>query len=91
MKINFKVRFKNPVFKVQLALSVLMPILTYFGLTLDQLTTWGILFDVLFDAIKNPYVLGTIGVSVWSTLNDPTTKGISDSKQALTYNKPKNK
>lgn len=28
-------------------------------------------------------------VSVWNAINDPTTEGDSDSKQALTYNTPK--
>lgn len=89
-KLNLKVRLKNPVFIVQLALSILMPILAYFGLTVDQLTSWIVLIDLLWDAIQNPFVVGTIITSVWATLNDPTTNGlISDSKQALTYTEPK--
>lgn len=88
-KINWKVRFKNPVFVLQVGLSILMPILTYFGLTLDQLVTWEILFNVLFEALKNPFVLGTIGVSLWNALNDPTTTGIvTDSSRSLKYNRP---
>lgn len=90
MKINWKVRFKNPVFVFQFLLSILLPILTYFGLTVDQLTSWDVLFNVLFEAIKNPFVVGTIIVSVWNALNDPTTKGlISDSDNALNYKNPK--
>lgn len=88
--LNLKVRFKNPVFIIQLGLSVLMPILTYFGLTIEQLTSWVVLIDLLWQAIQNPFVLGTIFASIWATLNDPTTKGlISDSQQALTYTEPK--
>ena len=89
-KLNLRVRLKNPVFVVQLLLSIMMPILAYFGLTVDQLTSWAILINVLWEAIKNPFVVGTIFTSVWASLNDPTTSGlISDSKQALTYDKPK--
>ena len=87
--INLKVRFKNPVFIAQLALSVLTPILAYAGLTLADMTTWSALGQVLIDAIKNPYVLGLVVVSVWNALNDPTTAGLKDSAQAMTYNAPK--
>ena len=46
--------------------------------------------QILLGAIKNPYVLGMVMVSVWNALNDPTTAGIGDSKQAMTYDEPKN-
>ena len=87
--INLKVRFKNPVFIAQLFLSVLTPVLAYAGLTVADLTTWSALGQVLIDAIMNPYVLGLVVVSVWNALNDPTTKGLSDSAQAMTYDAPK--
>ena len=89
MKINWKVRFKNPMFYVQLVLSVLTPILSYLGLTAIDLTTWAKLGDVLLQAISNPYVLSLVLVSVYNALIDPTTKGIGDSENALTYEKPK--
>lgn len=87
--INWKVRFKNPVFIANLLMSILLPILTYFGLTTKDLTTWSKLWEVLVDALSNPYVLGTIVISVWNAVNDPTTAGIKDSNEAMTYNKPK--
>ena len=37
---NIKVRVKNPVFWVQIFLSILTPILAYAGLTAQDLTTW---------------------------------------------------
>ena len=89
--INWKVRFKNPVFIVQLILAVLTPILAYAGLTLQDLTSWEALGNILLGAIKNPYVLGLIAVSVWNALNDPTTAGVQDSAQAMTYEIPKTK
>lgn len=91
MKINWTVRFKNPVFIFQVVLSILVPILAYFGLTFDQLTSWPTLFELIIEAVKNPYVVGLIIISVWNAINDPTVAGIGDSKQALTYKKPKNK
>ena len=89
MKINWKVRFKNPVFIGQLAMSVLLPILTYTGLTVQDMTTWAMLGKTLLQAVTNPYVLGLVMVSVWNALIDPTTKGVGDSANALTYTQPK--
>ena len=85
---NIKVRVKNPVFWVQILLSILTPILAYAGLTAQDLTTWDKLGEVLIMALSNPYVLGLVALSVWNALNDPTTKGITDSKRAMGYEKP---
>lgn len=86
--INWKIRFKNPVFIAQLVLSILTPILTYMGLTVQDMTSWAVLGNTLLSAISNPYVLGLIIVSLWNALNDPTTTGISDSTNAMTYDSP---
>lgn len=87
--INWKVRFKNPVFIAQFILAILTPILAYMGLTLADMTSWSALGDALFEAIKNPYVLGLVVISLWNAINDPTTKGVVDSDLAMTYEKPK--
>lgn len=89
MKINWKVRFKNPQFIVRLLLAIGLPILGYAGLSAEDITSWGTLFGTLFDAIKNPYVVGIVLVSVYNVVPDPTTAGVSDSKQALRYTYPK--
>lgn len=86
---NWKVRFKNPLFIAQMTLAVLTPILAYAGLTVKDLTTWQALGDLLIGALSNPYVLGLVVVSVFNAVTDPTTSGVKDSEQALTYTKPK--
>lgn len=86
---NWKVRFKNPLFIAQMILAVLTPILAYAGLTVKDLTTWQALGDLLIGALSNPYVLGLVVVSVFNAVTDPTTSGVADSDQALTYTKPK--
>lgn len=86
--INWKVRFRNPVFWAQMGLAFFMPILAYFGLTAQDLTTWGSVFNLLGDAIQNPYVVLTIAASMWNAVNDPTTPGIEDSARAKRYSKP---
>jgi len=88
---NLKVRFKNPIFIAQLILAILTPILAYAGLTMQDLTTWKTLGELLLNALSNPYVLGLIIISVWNALNDPTTEGVGDSDQALKYDIPKPK
>lgn len=88
MKINWKVRIKNPVFWWQLILAIILPILTYFGLTAQDLTSWKIIGEVFLQAIQNPYVLVMAALSAWNAINDPTTKGVSDSARAMTYKKP---
>lgn len=87
--INLKVRFKNPVFIAQLVMAIFLPILTYFGLTAEDMNSWSVLGKTLLDAISNPYVIATVVVSVWNAVNDPTTSGISDSDTAMTYTEPK--
>lgn len=86
---NWKVRFKNPLFIAQMILAVLTPILAYARLTVKDLTTWQALGDLLMGALSNPYVLGLVVVSVFNAVTDPTTSGVADSEQALTYTKPK--
>jgi phi LC3 family holin len=87
--VNLKVRFKNPVFIAQFILAILTPILAYAGLTVQDLSSWQVLGKILLEALGNPYVLGLIAISIWNALNDPTTAGIKDSKQAMTYESPK--
>ena len=89
MKINWKVRFKNPVFWVQVAVAVILPMLANLGLAWEDMTTWAALGGVLWESIKNPVIVVAVIVSVWNAVVDPTTAGIGDSSQALTYEKPK--
>ncbi|MDD6082237.1 MAG: phage holin family protein [Oscillospiraceae bacterium] len=89
--INFKVRFKNPVFIVQIILAVFTPLLAYANMSFEDINSWGALGALLLDAFKNPYILSIVAVSVFNAVNDPTTVGITDSKQALSYTVPKEK
>lgn len=78
MKINWKIRFENPVFIFQLILSVLLPILAYVGLSVEDVTSWQILAQLITDAVMNPYCLGLVVLSVYNTIVSPTSKGASD-------------
>lgn len=90
-KINWKVRFSknNILFIAQVIISVVIPILTYFGLQASDLTTWVKVWNTLIAAISNPYVVIMALVSFFNAVTDPTTKGIGDSTTALSYTEPK--
>ena len=87
-RINWKVRIKNPVFWVQAAIAVILPILTYFGLTWEDMTSWAAIGNLLLQAVKNPVVIAAVLASVWNAVNDPTTAGLKDSQRAMAYEKP---
>ena len=89
MKINWKVRIMNPQFWIMIFLAVASPVSVYFNVTGTNFTTWGNVFDLVLAIIQNPFVLFSIGVSVYNAVIDPTTKGMKDSPKALTYKKPK--
>lgn len=88
MKINWKVRFANPEFWKQIALAVFVPLLAYYGMMWDDMTTWAAIGELFAQAIQNPVVVLSVVVSIYNALIDPTTKGMSDSDRAMTYDKP---
>lgn len=87
--INWKVRLVNPVFWVQIVAAVVLPILAYLGLSWEDMTSWSALWGIFVEAVQNPVILASVVVSVWNAINDPTTKGLKDSAQAMTYTEPK--
>lgn len=88
MNINWRVRIKNPAFWVSIAIAIVTPMLAYFGLTAQDMTSWGAIWDVVVQAVSNPYVLLTVAVSVYNAIVDPTSTGVTDSSRALQYNAP---
>jgi phi LC3 family holin len=89
-KINWSVRFtlKNKAFLTRLALAISLPILTYFGLNFQDLTSWGAVFTLLGKFASNPYLIGVTIVNVINIVPDPTTAGFGDSQRALGYDEP---
>lgn len=82
--INWKVRIKNKLFWVTLIPAVLLltqVVAAVFGFTLDL----GELGNQLLTVVNAVFgVMAVLGV-----VTDPTTAGVSDSAQALTYDAPK--
>lgn len=83
MKINWKVRIKNKAFWVAIIPAVILliqSVVAVFGFTIDL----GDLGNRLLVVIESAFmVLAILGI-----VTDPTTIGVSDSEQALTYTKP---
>lgn len=92
MKINWKVRFNkaNIQFIVRFVAALLIPILAYMGLKMDDVTSWPMLGNILMDFISNPYLIALTFYSAFNVIPDPTTAGLSDSKLAMQYIKPRN-
>ena len=81
--INWKVRIKNKNFWIALipALIVLIQyIANLFGITLNL----NDMSEKILDVVNAVFVV----LSILGIVTDPTTEGIADSKQALTYIKP---
>ena len=89
MKINWTVRLKNVLWLCQIAVSILAPVLAYYGLSWQDMTSWSALLDIGKQAIQNPVVVSGIVVGIFNAITDPTTKGVGDSGLAMTYEEPK--
>lgn len=85
MNINLTVRFKNPWFWV----SLFGVILTAMGVSPEMFTSWETVANAFIELVRNPYMLGSVVVAVLGVFIDPTTKGVTDSEQAMTYTEPK--
>lgn len=92
-KINWRIRFtmQNKTFITRFVISVIVPVLVYYGIKAEDLTTWKSIFDLIVKAISNPFVVGTMIVNAINIIPDPTTQGLGDSVKALQYNEPKSK
>ena len=82
-KINWTIRKQNPMFYVQLVLSVFVPILAYLGINWSDVTTWDTFFQVILSAVSNPYCLSIVAVSIFNTIVDTSSYGVSDSNHVL--------
>ncbi|GGA30925.1 phage holin [Psychrobacillus lasiicapitis] len=89
MNINWKVRFKNKQFWLMVLLAITAPISAYYDVSGSDLTTWMSVWDLVVCIVSNPFVLFSIGVGIYNAIPDLTTVGVSDSPQALKYEKPK--
>lgn len=84
MMINWSVRIKNKNFwltAIPALLLLVQTVAALFGFTLDL----GEIGDKLLAVVNAVFAL----LAILGVVNDPTTKGLSDSEQARSYDKPK--
>lgn len=82
MKINLKVRMKNPLFWLTFIPAVITFVYTMFGL-------FGIVPPISEDALENGLTAIVTALTTLGVLVDPTTRGVNDSENAMSYAKPK--
>lgn len=84
--INWKVRIKNKNFWLAIIPAVLLLIqvvLQVFGIEVD----FGVLGQRLIAVVNAAFVV----LAIFGIVTDPTTQGVGDSQQAMTYEFPKTK
>ena len=69
-----KERFRNPYFWLGLG----GVIFTAMGVNPEILTSWELVTESIYNLLRNPFMLGSVGVAVLGVVVDPTTKGMKD-------------
>ena len=87
MNMNIKVRVRNPWFWV----GVVSVAITAIGVDPQTFTSWAAVWEGIKAVLSNPVQLVTMCLAVLSVFIDPTTAGVTDSENALTYTAPKKK
>ena len=81
MKINWKVRLKQPAFWI-----ATIPVVITFVYSVLALV--GIAPSITQDTVQNLFLALVAVLAQFGIVVDPTTKGVSDSDRAMKYNKP---
>lgn len=81
MKINWKVRVKQPAFWI-----ATIPVMITFAYSV--LAFAGFTPSITQDTVQNLFIALVALLAQFGIIVDPTTKGVSDSERAMTYDKP---
>lgn len=81
MKINWKVRLKQPAFWI-----ATIPVVITFVYSVLALV--GIAPSITQDTVQNLFLALVAVLAQFGIVVDPTTKGVSDSDRAMKYDKP---
>lgn len=81
MKINWKVRLKNPVFWLTVIPAVITFVYTVLGAV-------GVVPSLSEDVVVNIVTALISALTTVGVLVDPTTKGVGDSERAMGYDAP---
>ncbi len=81
MKINWKVRIKQPAFWI-----ATIPVMITF--VYSVLAFAGFTPSITQDTVQNLFIALVALLAQFGIIVDPTTKGVNDSDRAMTYDKP---
>ena len=81
MKINWKVRLKQPAFWI-----ATIPVVISFIYAILALV--GVVPSITEDIVQNAFIAIIAILAQFGIVVDPTTKGIGDSERAMNYDKP---
>ena len=81
MKLNLKVRMKNPIFWLTIIPAVIAFVYSIIGV-------FGIVPSISEDVVVNALTAIVTALTTLGVLVDPTTSGVSDSERAMTYDEP---
>ena len=81
MKINWKVRLKQPAFWI-----ATIPVVISF--VYSVLALLGVVPSITEDSVQNLFIMVVSLLAQLGIVVDPTTKGVSDSDRAMNYDKP---
>lgn len=81
MKINWKVRIKQPAFWI-----ATVPVVITF--VYSVLALLGVAPSITQDTVQNLFIALVALLAQFGIIVDPTTKGVGDSDRAMTYDKP---
>ena len=81
MKINWKVRVKEPAFWI-----ATIPVMITFAYSVFAFA--GFTPSITQDTVQNLFIALVALLAQFGIIVDPTTKGVNDSDRAMTYNEP---
>lgn len=81
MKMNLKVRFKNPVFWMTIIPAIATCVYTVLG-------CFDIIPPISEDALVNAFMAIITALTTLGVFVDPTTTGVGDSERAMAYTQP---
>ncbi len=83
MKINWKLRLKNPTFWVFILSLLATNFAGVLNIELQNLTSWGAVSDLFLKVFSNPSILIPTLVTTYLGAVDFTTKGLGDTVETM--------
>ncbi len=70
----FKERVQNPEFYIRVIIISFLPILSYFGISQTDLTSWSAIGELIIKFFSNPYLVGLWIFTLWQSFRNTGAK-----------------